>query len=99
MRESTKMHRRKGKVSQATLCGTVACPKCGAKNRTTAVAALRVEMRPVLTETVPSFPEALAQAFVVGCFHCGYRICLHYCIELDDNPELDLNEKSPSGCK
>ena len=54
---------------------------------------LQVEMRPVLTTAIPVFPEALAELVVLTCPHCGYRMCLDYCVKLDDNPELDLNER------
>jgi hypothetical protein len=48
-------------------------------------------MRPVLTKEVFAFPDALAEVKCVKCAGCGYWICLDYRIELDDNPEIDLN--------
>ena len=70
---------------------TLACPKCGHTNDTTGVRTLQVEMRPVLTKVVFAFPDALAEASCLKCSGCGYWICLDYRIELDDNPEIDLN--------
>ena len=72
------------------------CPQCGASNRAAALTGLQIEMRPVLTAVVPVFPEALAEVVVLKCPGCGYRMCLDYSIELDDNPEIDLNEKVAS---
>jgi hypothetical protein len=37
------------------------------------------------------FPDALAEVSCLKCASCGYWICLDYRIELDDNPEIDLN--------
>ena len=49
------------------------------------------KLRPVLTAEVFAFPDALAEARALRCEGCGQWICLDYRIELDDNPELDLN--------
>ena len=70
---------------------TLACPKCGHTNETGGVKTVQVEMRPVLTPAVFAFPEALAEVSCLKCAGCGYWICLDYRIELDDNPEIDLN--------
>jgi hypothetical protein len=40
---------------------------------------------------VSAFPDALAEVNCLKCAGCGYWICLDYRIELDDNPEIDLN--------
>ena len=48
-------------------------------------------MRPVLSEKVFAFPDALAEVSCLKCAGCGYWVCLDYRIELDDNPEIDLN--------
>jgi hypothetical protein len=48
-------------------------------------------MRPVLTAEVFAFPDALAEVNCLKCDACGHWICLDYRIELDDNPELDIN--------
>src|SRR5262249_25961623 len=52
---------------------------------------LQVEMRPVLTPEVFAFPDALAEVNCLKCEACGHWICLDSRIELDDNPEIDLN--------
>ena len=70
---------------------TLACPKCGHTNATTGVKTVQIEMRPVLTAEVFAFPDALAEVSCLKCASCGYWICLDYRIELDDNPEIDLN--------
>jgi hypothetical protein len=70
---------------------TQACPKCGRVNGTAGVKTLRVEMRPALTPQVFAFPDALAEVNCLKCEGCGHWVCLDYRIELDDNPELDLN--------
>ena len=70
---------------------TVPCPKCGHANTTDGIKTLHVEMRPVLTAEVFAFPDALAEVSCLKCAGCGYWICLDYRIELDDNPEIDLN--------
>jgi len=38
-----------------------------------------------------AFPDALAEVNCLKCAGCNHWICLYYRIELDDNPELDLN--------
>jgi rubrerythrin len=70
---------------------TLVCPKCGYTNDTRGARTLQVEMRPVLTQEVFAFPDALAEVHCLRCTQCGYCICLDYRIELDDNPEMDLN--------
>jgi hypothetical protein len=82
---------RKPSVPMAQAPDTRDCPKCGHSNSTAGMKTLQVEMRPVLTEKVFAFPEALAEVNCVRCAGCGYWICLDYRIELDDNPEIDLN--------
>jgi hypothetical protein len=67
------------------------CPKCGHTNETGDARVLRIDLRPVLTKEVFAFPDALAEVSCVKCGACGYWICLDYRIELDDNPEIDLN--------
>jgi hypothetical protein len=69
----------------------LACPKCGHGNETGDARTLRVDLRPVLTKEVFAFPDALAEVQCLRCAACGYWICLDYRIELDDNPEIDLN--------
>ena len=69
----------------------LACPKCGHRNETGDARTLRVDLRPVLTKEVLAFPDALAEVQCLRCAECGYWICLDYRIELDDNPEIDLN--------
>ena len=83
--------RRKDSVPMAKVADTQACPKCGRTNGTAGVKTLQVEMRPVLTAEVFAFPDALAEVNCLRCEGCGHWICLDYRIELDDNPELDLN--------
>jgi hypothetical protein len=70
---------------------TLACAKCGHTNNTAGAQTLQVEMRPVLTRAVFAFPDALAEVSCLRCSSCGYWTCLDYRIELDDNPEIDLN--------
>jgi hypothetical protein len=70
---------------------TALCPKCGRSNDATAAKIVQVEMRPVLTRAVFAFPDALAEVSCLKCAGCGYWVCLDYRIELDDNPEIDLN--------
>lgn len=70
---------------------TMACPKCGHTNGTAGMKTLQVELRPVLTAEVFAFPDALAEVNCLKCAGCGYWVCLDYRIELDDNPEIDLN--------
>jgi hypothetical protein len=70
---------------------TALCPKCGHTNPTRAAKTVQVELRPVLTEAVFAFPDALAEVSCLKCAGCGYWSCLDYRIELDDNPEIDLN--------
>ena len=70
---------------------TLVCPKCGQTNPTGGVKTLQVEFRPVLTPEVFAFPDALAEVTCLKCAGCGHWICLDYRIELDDNPEIDLN--------
>ena len=69
----------------------LACPKCGLTNNSTYVKTVQVDLRPVLTPEVFAFPEALAEVNCLKCAGCGYWICLDYRVELDDNPEIDLN--------
>ncbi len=83
--------RRKASVPMAGVPERQACPKCGHVGGTAGAKTLRVEMRPVLTPEVSAFPEALAEVSCLKCQGCGHWICLDYRIELDDNPELDLN--------
>ena len=82
---------RKASVPMARAPDTRDCPKCGRGNSTAGMKTLQVEMRPVLTEKVFAFPDALAEVNCVQCAGCGYWVCLDYRIELDDNPEIDLN--------
>ena len=67
------------------------CPKCGRRNETSGAKTLQVDLRPVLTKKVFAFPDALAEVSYLECAECSYKICLDYRLELDDNPELDLN--------
>jgi hypothetical protein len=83
--------KRKDSVPMAEVPATSACPLCGRANGTAAVKRLQVEMRPVLTREVFAFPDALAEVDCLRCEGCGHWICLDYRIELDDNPEIDLN--------
>jgi len=92
------MSKTKKNPTRSTRPDWVKCPKCGRSNNTATVARLQVDMRPVLSEAVTHFPEALAEVSLVGCLGCGYRICLDYSVALDDNPELDLNERLTSEC-
>ncbi len=82
---------RKDSLPMARVPERQACPKCGHVSGTVGVKTLRVEMRPVLTAEVFAFPDALAEVSCLKCEGCGHWICLDYRIELDDNPELDLN--------
>ena len=70
---------------------TLPCPKCGSTNDTSAAKTIQVDLRPVLTVPVFAFPDALAEVNCLKCSSCGYWMCLDYRIELDDNPEIDLN--------
>ncbi|MCI0455441.1 MAG: hypothetical protein L0Z62_00505 [Gemmataceae bacterium] len=82
---------RKASVPLAETPVTQACPKCGHTNATAAAKTVQVEFRPLLTAEVFAFPDALAEVSCLKCAACGYWICLDYRIELDDNPEIDLN--------
>ena len=82
---------RKKSVPMAEKPCTIDCPKCGHVNETGGARTIQVEMRPVLTKEVFAFPDALAEVSSLQCVACGYWICLDYRIELDDNPEIDLN--------
>jgi hypothetical protein len=82
---------RKKTVPLAEAPASLACPKCGASASTAGMKTLQVEMRPVLTEAVFAFPDALAEVNCIRCERCGHWTCLDYRIELDDNPEIDLN--------
>lgn len=83
--------RRKDSVPMARAPVTQACPKCGLANGTAGMKTLQVDMRPVLTPAVFAFPDALAEVNCLRCGRCGHWMCLDYRIELDDNPEIDLN--------
>jgi hypothetical protein len=85
------MSERKPSVPMDKVPDVRPCPKCSHVNSTASMKTLRVEMRPVLTPEVFAFPEALAEVNCLKCEGCGHWICLDYRIELDDNPELDLN--------
>ena len=85
------MAKRKKSVPMADRPGTSECPKCRHVNKTEDARTLQIEMRPVLTKQVFAFPDALAEVSCLRCTACGYWICLDYRIELDDNPEMDLN--------
>jgi hypothetical protein len=85
------MARRKDSVPMGKAPDTQACPKCGHGNSTAGMKTLQVEMRPVLTQEVFAFPDALAEVNCLKCAGCGHWICLDYRVELDDNPEIDLN--------
>ncbi len=82
---------RKPSVPMTEPGGTSACPKCGHVNPASGAKTVQVEMRPMLTDAVFAFPEALAEVSCLRCGGCGHWICLDYRIELDDNPEIDLN--------
>ena len=82
---------RKKTVPMAEKPATLACSKCGHTNDTAGAKTLQVEMRPVLTPEVFAYPDALAEVSCLKCAGCGYWLCLDYRIELDDNPEIDLN--------
>ena len=82
---------RKDPVPLARVPQKQACPRCGHNNDTAGAKTLRVDMRPVLTAEVSAFPDALAEVNCLKCQGCGHWICLDYRVELDDNPELDLN--------
>ena len=85
------MSLRKPSVPMAETPAAHVCPKCGHTNGTSGVKTVPVEFRPVLTDKVFAFPEALAEVSCLQCGGCGYWMCLDYRIELDDNPEIDLN--------
>jgi len=85
------MAKRKDSVPMAQTPATKVCPKCGHTNDTAGMKTLQVEMRPVLTAEVFAFPDALAEVTCLKCAGCGHWICLDYRIEMDDNPEIDLN--------
>ena len=85
------MARRKDSVPMSPTPDTRACPKCGHMNATGTVKTLQVDLRPVLTAEVFAFPDALAEVNCLKCAGCGHWICLDYRIEMDDNPEIDLN--------
>jgi hypothetical protein len=89
--EGRKVARRKDSVPMAKAPDTQVCPQCGCANRTAGMKTLQVEMRPVLTPEVFAFPDALAEVNCLKCAECGHWMCLDYRIELDDNPEIDLN--------
>ena len=82
---------RKPSVPLAQTPATRDCPKCGHTNGTAAAKTVQVEFRPLLSEAVFAFPDALAEVSCLKCIDCGYWMCLDYRIELDDNPEIDLN--------
>ncbi|MBY0231440.1 MAG: hypothetical protein K2W96_19320 [Gemmataceae bacterium] len=82
---------RKASVPMGEDAQEQACPKCGHANSTAGAKTLQVDMRPVLTQEVAAFPDALAEVRCLKCAGCGHWICLDYRIELDDNPELDIN--------
>lgn len=82
---------RKASVPMTKPPSTLNCPKCGHPNNTNDAKTVQVEMRPVLTDQVFAFPDALAEVSCLKCSQCGHWVCLDYRIELDDNPELDLN--------
>lgn len=82
---------RKTSIPMGKTPEAAACPKCGHSNATSAIKTLQIDMRPVLTKEVFAFPDALAEVKCLQCAGCGYWICLDYRIELDDNPEIDLN--------
>lgn len=83
--------RRAAVAPLAGVPATHACRACGAVSSTEGAKTVRVEMRPVLTAEVFAFPEALAEVSCLRCKACGHWACLDYRIELDDNPEIDLN--------
>ena len=85
------MAKRKDSVPMAEVPPSLACPLCGHSNATAAVKRLQVEMRPVLTPEVFAFPDALAEVDCLRCEGCGHWACLDCRIELDNNPEIDLN--------
>ena len=85
------MATRKDSVPMGKVSETQACPKCQHVNQTAGMKTLQVEMRPVLSAAVSAFPDALAEVNCLKCAGCGHWICLDYRIELDDNPELDIN--------
>ena len=89
--EERSVARRKDSVPMAKAPDTQVCPKCGWANSTAGMKTLQVDMRPVLTPEVFAFPDALAEVNCLKCTGCGHWICLDYRIELDDNPEIDLN--------
>ena len=82
---------RKKSVPMAVNPTTKDCPKCGHSNESKGARTLQIDMRPVLTKEVFAFPDALAEVSCLKCTACGYWMCMDYRIELDDNPEIDLN--------
>jgi hypothetical protein len=89
--EQRNLPRRKDSVPMARVPDTQVCPQCGCANSTAGMKTLQVEMRPILSPEVSAFPDALAEVNCLKCASCGHWICLDYRIELDDNPEIDLN--------
>ena len=85
------MASRKKSVPMEVKPSTMACPKCGHANDSKGSRTLQIDMRPVLTKEVFAFPDALAEVNCLKCTACGYWMCMDYRIELDDNPEIDLN--------
>ena len=85
------MARRKDSVPMTKIPDTQVCPQCECVNSTASMKTLQVEMRPVLNAEVSAFPDALAEVNCLKCVRCSHWICLDYRIELDDNPEIDLN--------
>ena len=85
------MASRKKSVPMTVSPSSMDCPKCGHTNQTGGARTLQIDMRPVLTKEVFAFPDALAEVSCLKCAGCGYWMCLDYRIELDDNPEIDLN--------
>jgi hypothetical protein len=82
---------RKKSVPMAAKPTKLPCPKCGQETDTRGAKTMQIDMRPVLTKEVFAFPDALAEVQCVRCAACGHWICLDYRIELDDNPEIDIN--------
>ncbi len=89
--ERRNIPQRKNSVPMARVPDTQVCPQCGCANSTAGMKTLQVEMRPILSPEVSAFPDALAEVNCLKCASCGHWICLDYRIELDDNPEIDLN--------
>jgi hypothetical protein len=82
---------RKDSIPMSGIPASHPCPRCSHVNPTAGVKRVQVEMRPVLTAEVSAFPDALAEVDCLRCAGCGHWICLDYRIEMDDNPEIDLN--------